>query len=275
MTLCKFYKNFIYLFLLKTAESTSTNIAMMLSNSPFPSLIPGLSHPGLLSTHFKHSVTSSTWGLLLTAITPCTMARQGVLFPSHILGWMLSWNQIMWKWTDNRWSLSWLIGGCEYLVKSESFNKLTYTVHIQIHKKQTCLIPSTIGLLGYFLKVKYVQGLFLFSQQQLVLKRCSRCQWTDHKIHPTLTWTHYFQIISSVQLVLCEFSICSNKSNETVSYEIISLMAFPALTNCQEWVHLKVITNTCFTDSLVCPKPPQSFAIELPWWMSGLNANSM
>lgn len=41
---------------------------------------------------------------------------------------------------------------------------------------------------------------------------------------------HYFQIISSVQLVLCEFLICSNISNETVSYEIISQIVFPALT---------------------------------------------
>lgn len=33
--------------------------------------------------------------------------------------------------------------------------------------------------------------------------------------------------------------------------------------------------NLQTTDSLICPKPPQSFGIELLWWMSGLNANSM
>ncbi len=103
----------------------------------FPLSNPWLIPPGLLSTHFKRSVTSSTWGLLLTAITPCTMAHQGVLFLSHILGWMLTWNQIMWKLTDNRWSLSSLIGGCEcfeFLTVQTQTRSLTHRVHTQIHR---------------------------------------------------------------------------------------------------------------------------------------------
>lgn len=90
---------------------------------------------------------------------------------------------------------------------------------------------------------------------------------------------HYFQIISSVQLVLCVFSICSNISTETVSYEIISSpIAFPALTNCRERTHLDVIMKCMFhlqtTGFLICPKHPL-VGIELLWCMSGLNTNSL
>ena len=62
------------------------------------------------------------------------------------------------------------------------------------------------------------------------------------------TRTCCYQIISSVQLVVC-FLICSNISNETVSYEIISLMAFLALTLTAEteciWMLSPITSFTC------------------------------
>lgn len=83
-------------------------VAVAIVDYKWPSLnsSPRLIPVGLPTAHFKRSAEGSTQGLLLVATALRTKPRRGVLFPCRIPGWMLSWNQIMWKRRDNRWPLS-------------------------------------------------------------------------------------------------------------------------------------------------------------------------